>query len=151
LPAPDRWCGRWLRARLGAEAGEASPWLSAKTLGPGEAKGIVYFVHGYAPEAPRSFQPMPHYLRTLSEKGWDMLAARVPLAMDGIRSYEVVTRGAAFMRRRVRELKAQGYKRVVLAGHSWGAWVRCSLPMTRILPATPCCSRPQHVRTSPRR
>lgn len=99
---------------------ETTPWLTAEKRGPAETKGIVYFVRGGGTKVD-AFVPVPYFIKTLSGQGWDTIAAKVP---QGIQANSVETLGpvAAFVRRRVGELKAQGYKRVVLAGHSSGAW-----------------------------
>jgi hypothetical protein len=38
-------------------------------------------------------------------------------------SYDTVPGAAAFIWQRAGELKAPGYKRVIIAGQSWGSWV----------------------------
>src|SRR5262249_36295966 len=82
-----------------------------------------YFVRGYSwpTKSLDGFLPVPHFMITLSENGWDTLTAKVPRTVSE-RGIEILSEGVAFMRRRVKELKNEGYKRVILAGHSWGAW-----------------------------
>jgi pimeloyl-ACP methyl ester carboxylesterase len=103
---------------------EATPWLVPENRGPAEAKGVIYFVRGFPKEslAPDSFVPVPHFMKSLSEKGWDVLGAKVPKGERGARATAVIAPVAVLMRRRARELKAQGYKRVIVAGHSFGGW-----------------------------
>ena len=108
-------------SRSELKLGETTPWLCAPNRGPAEAKGIIYFVRGYRTTID-SFVPVPYFIKTLSERGWDTLAANIPQSALSLVATDTLGAGAAFMRRRVAELKAQGYKRVVLAGHSWGAW-----------------------------
>jgi hypothetical protein len=102
---------------------EARPLLTTLTRGPSEAKGIIYFVSGFGgkTQAPATFRPLPYVIKTLSENGWDTISARVPAGVEA-RGVDIVRGGAVYMGRRMRELKTQGYKRVILAGHSWGAW-----------------------------
>jgi hypothetical protein len=100
---------------------EANLWLTANNRGPEEAKGIIYFVRGWAPKRLPSHVPGPYVLKTFSEGGWDVISASEPHGFPGLAT-DAVGRAAAFMRRRVSEFKKQGYKRVILAGHSWGAW-----------------------------
>jgi pimeloyl-ACP methyl ester carboxylesterase len=102
---------------------EGTPWLSSETRGPDAAKGVIYFARGYGwrVKTADDYLAAPYFLKTLSSNGWDVIVAKVPYSVSE-RGIELVPRGAAFLRRRVRELKAQGYKRVVLAGHSWGGW-----------------------------
>jgi pimeloyl-ACP methyl ester carboxylesterase len=100
---------------------ETSPWLCAPNRGPAEAKGIIYFVRGYG-TAIDTFVPIPYFVKTLSDRGWDTLTAKIPRNARAMLGAETVGPGAAFLRRRLSELKSQGYKRVVLIGHSWGGW-----------------------------
>lgn len=105
---------------------EFTPWL-VENAGPEKAKGVIYYARGWGQfECCRNrddFQMVPYFLRSLSLTGWDVLAAKIPEGPRSERASEAVPGGVAFLKRRVRELKAQGYKRVVLGGHSWGAWL----------------------------
>jgi pimeloyl-ACP methyl ester carboxylesterase len=105
---------------------EYVPGLIKPNGGPAKAKGIIYFVAGYgAPNNLNEFHFPPYVLKRLSDNGWDLIAARIPNRETDLGSeaaaYQVPS-GAAFVVRRLRELKAEGYKRIVLAGFSWGGW-----------------------------
>jgi hypothetical protein len=119
------------RARAGASASvvsskplrlvEFTPWLVKPARGPSTSKGLVYYVRGFYGKSPDTFRPAPYVLKTLSEAGWDVICAKVPQDVTSP-GYDVVANGAAFLRQRLKELKDKGYKRVILAGHSWGGW-----------------------------
>ena len=58
---------------------EFTPWLVQKPKGPGEAKGVVYFVGGASRGAPlTSGKATPYLLKTMSEGGWDIIGVRLP-------------------------------------------------------------------------
>jgi pimeloyl-ACP methyl ester carboxylesterase len=100
--------------------------LQKKKKGPSEAKGVIYYIRGYSP-APKPLKDMnfgPFFLSTLSERGWDVIAAQLPLDVShALPSAVYLPAAVRFARQRIKELKARGYKRIVLAGHSWGAWI----------------------------
>jgi pimeloyl-ACP methyl ester carboxylesterase len=101
---------------------EFHPWLAAPNRGPAEALGMIYFARGFPePNDREDVQPIPYLLKTLSDEGWDIVAARVP---SGLRhpGVEYVAEAASFLRRRTTDLKEQGYRRIILVGHSWGGW-----------------------------
>jgi pimeloyl-ACP methyl ester carboxylesterase len=104
---------------------EFAPALIKPNTGPTSAKGVIYYVDGYGKhEDDHRF--VPYYLKSLTDDGWDLIAARVPSAATAeaweADSYQVAG-GVAFVQGRLKEIKALGYKRVVLAGFSWGGWV----------------------------
>ena len=105
------------------------PLLVHAPNGPAKAKGLIYFIAGWAPEKAKVKKiALPFFITTLSTKGWDVIGAKVDnfnsLLLDN-KKYPVdfgVHRAALFVERRIRELKSEGYKRIILGGHSWGAW-----------------------------
>lgn len=102
---------------------EFQPWLAPANRGPAKAKGLIYFARGYPePDDREEVQPIPYLLKTLVDDGWDIISGRVPAGLKE-RGVEYAAEGASFLRRRMKELKAQGYRRIVLAGHSWGGWI----------------------------
>ena len=52
----------------------------------------------------------------------DVIAAKDQRIQPAM-SYDTVPGAAAFIWQRAGELKAPGYKRVIIAGQSWGSWV----------------------------
>jgi hypothetical protein len=104
---------------------ESTAWLIGPNKGPAQAKGVVYFVAGYSPGRPMidGFRMVPYFLKSMADDGWDVVRAKLPSDLVGpMLGVAYVGRGAQTIRERAAELKAQGYKRVVAGGHSWGAW-----------------------------
>jgi hypothetical protein len=106
---------------------EAAPSL-VKNSGPASAKGVVYFVRGYYPgePTPDRFNIVPYFLKSLNASGWDAIDARGPAREPDpgpARGLWMARRAEPFVGERLAALKAQGYRRVVLAGHSWGGWL----------------------------
>lgn len=127
--------GEKVRALVGAEANmpvvtskplplvEFTPWLIAAPRGPAAAKGVIYFVGGFESGGMLDgFHITPYFLTRLSDDGWDVVGAKAPRNEHVRFGAEIASGGAATIVRRIKELRAQGYKRVVAAGHSWGAW-----------------------------
>lgn len=102
---------------------EGTPWLAQPSKGPAAAKGIIYFVGGYSlgGRSRDDFRLSPYLLKSLSDDGWDIILAKLPHNVDGP-GFQFVGGGARTIERRAAELRAQGYKRVIVGGHSWGAW-----------------------------
>lgn len=88
-----------------------------KLLGPAAAKGAVVWSHGRSINAEDSLSPTPYYMAALQEAGWDALR------FNRMRDGDTLQDSAKTLVRYVHELKAQGYKRVVLAGQSFGAFL----------------------------
>jgi pimeloyl-ACP methyl ester carboxylesterase len=120
---------------------EFAPWLIKANSGPAKAKGLIYFVAGYrAPNNYDAFRFAPYLLKSLTDSGWDLVAARIPdretpLEGQGLASDFQVPGAAAFVLRRLLELKAQGYRHIVLAGFSWGAWTAMVAAQSADFPA----------------
>jgi hypothetical protein len=104
---------------------EATPWLAPPPRGPAGAKGVIYFVRGfrYPGGALDRFRMAPYLLETLADLGWDIIEAKLPQNIEnsGI-SYRLAGGVAATIAKRARDLRAQGYRRVVVGGQSFGAW-----------------------------
>jgi pimeloyl-ACP methyl ester carboxylesterase len=118
---------------------EQMPSLIKPNGGPGKAKGIIYFVAGYgAPDNLDEFHLAPYVLKRLTDNGWDLIAARIPNREASLGSeaaaYQVPS-SAAFVVRRLRALKSEGYKRIVLAGFSWGGWTALVAAQAEDFPA----------------
>jgi hypothetical protein len=96
--------------------------------GPADAKGVIYFIGGYSlgKHTPGRFGILPYFLRSLSTAGWDLVGARVPSGEPDpgpSRGLWMAWRAEPFVRERLSALKAEGYSKVVVSGHSWGAWL----------------------------
>ena len=131
------WRPKWSRASLGSGPASAAstpeniversfserqvklleftPWLVQKNKGPANAKGVVYFIAGSA-MVPLSVPlgPSQNFSKTLSENGWDVIEAKQPKDQtDSFSPRDDLDDAAVFLNRRVNELKAEGYKRVL--------------------------------------
>ena len=91
-------------------------------LGPAGAKGVVVYVPGGDGDADASPTDaiVPFYLGTAADQGWDVLKASVSTAAF---TGDMSERGAAVLNGKLRELRDAGYRRVVVAGQSVGAWL----------------------------
>ena len=93
------------------------PAFSEPARGPQQTKGVVVWSHGRSINSEDSQSPTPIYLKTLREDGWDVLRfnrlARVDSLGDSTKR----------LLDHVAELKQRGYKRVILAGQSFGAFL----------------------------
>jgi hypothetical protein len=87
-------------------------------LGPQAAAGVVVFAHGYSQSGgdPRGAQPPP-YLRAFNNAGFDVVRFDRDPAWD-VRRDEV----ADWLRAGLAELRRRGWRRIVAAGQSRGAW-----------------------------
>jgi hypothetical protein len=86
--------------------------------GPASALGLVIWNHGVSGSREQSHVP-PAYVATLMRAGWDVRR----IARDALNESNWTTAGALHVARTVEEAgkaKAEGYKRVVLAGQSYG-------------------------------
>src|SRR5690349_20137451 len=76
---------------------ERGPWLTMQ-IGPENAKGVIYYIRGWGfptGNGPMggvlldSFQLLPYFIKTLSEQGWDVIAAKYPNRPIAKRSSEL--------------------------------------------------------------
>ena len=99
----------------------AQSWLAAANptvppLGPRAALGAVVWSHGTNLDAEAFTAPSPPYLTTLRRGGWDTFR------FNRLRVDDSFTDSPRNLKSEVAKLKGVGYRRVVLAGHSSGAW-----------------------------
>ena len=106
-----------LLASASAFALGLEPAFPDPALGPGKAKGAVVWSHGRSIATEDSKSPTPAYLQALRDDGWDVMRferlSRGDTLSDSTR--RLVEHAAA--------LKNKGYKQVVLAGQSFGAFL----------------------------
>jgi pimeloyl-ACP methyl ester carboxylesterase len=106
---------------------ESTPPLVNKR-GPAVANGVIYSIRGYSPgrHMPDRFGILPYFLKSLNADGWDVVSARVPASEPDpgpSRGQWMAWRAEPFVRERLAALKAEGYRKVVVYGRSWGAWL----------------------------
>jgi pimeloyl-ACP methyl ester carboxylesterase len=85
--------------------------------GPQAAEGVIVFSHGYGgPQADRSRRLLPGVTAMLNDAGWDVMEFERDPAEDHVgASLPALSRALPMLHR-------AGYRRVVLAGQSRGAW-----------------------------
>jgi dienelactone hydrolase len=98
--------------------------LRVKNQTPTSAEGVIYYIDGTDVDMPvrDDFRATFPYIFSLNQRhGWNIISAKFPESAK--HADNAAPRAAAFLKNRVTELKAQGYKRVIVGGQSWGAWV----------------------------
>jgi pimeloyl-ACP methyl ester carboxylesterase len=93
------------------------PGFGGALLGSRHAKGVVVWNHGRSLADDDARSPTPLYLRALREAGWDVLRFDRPRAGD------TLDHSAQQLVGIVAQLKKQGYRRITLAGQSYGAFL----------------------------
>lgn len=88
-----------------------------QTRGPERARGVVVYSHGRSLVGEDSESPAPAYLKDMAKAGWDVLRFNRPSSED------TLSASALDLTRRADTLKAQGYRRVILTGQSFGAFL----------------------------
>ena len=106
-------------ALSGAPAGAVGldPAFSEALAGPDKAIGAVIWNHGRSINTEDSDSPTPPYLRVLRDAGWDVLR------FDRLRDGDTLTASTRRLVELVGQLKHKGYRRIVLAGQSFGAFL----------------------------
>jgi pimeloyl-ACP methyl ester carboxylesterase len=93
------------------------PAFPEPALGPGQSKGVVVWSHGRSIDTEDSRSPAPAYLRTLRDNGWDVMR------FDRLSRGDTLNDGTRRLVDYAGELKHKGYKQVLLAGQSFGAFL----------------------------
>jgi pimeloyl-ACP methyl ester carboxylesterase len=106
-----------LLASASAFAIGLDPAFSEPARGPQQAKGVVVWSHGRSINSEDSQSPTPVYLKSLREDGWDVLRFNRLAKVDSLGE------STRHLVDHVAELKQRGYKRVVLAGQSFGGFL----------------------------
>jgi dienelactone hydrolase len=88
-----------------------------KPLAPDVAKGAVIWSHGRSVNSEDSLSPTPYYMSLLQDSGW--AAYRLNRMRDG----DTLQDSSRALVQQVRQLKQRGYKKVVLTGQSFGAFL----------------------------
>jgi len=86
-------------------------------LGPTRALGAVIWNHGKPPFRGADGDMLPFYLDRLRDAGWDIFRLERDWSSDNL------VLSPAALRDKVGALYTQGYRELVLAGQSYGAWI----------------------------
>jgi pimeloyl-ACP methyl ester carboxylesterase len=106
-----------LLASASAWALGLDPAFPEPALGPGKAKGVVVWSHGRSITTEDSKSPAPAYLQALRQDGWDVMR------FDRLSRGDTLTDSTRRLVDYTAALKKKGYKQVVLAGQSFGAFL----------------------------
>ena len=105
---------------------ETKSWLVKPNRGPAQAKGVIYYLTGGFNPVNRTietYRSVPYYLKSLADDGWDVVRAKIPYDFPGYYNWLYLGGYMQTVQRRVAALHAEGYKHVVIAGHSVGGWM----------------------------
>src|SRR5262249_43606842 len=86
-------------------------------LGPERAMGVVVWNHGRSITVEDYESPTPPYLRALRDSSWDVLR------FNRLRDGDTLTASTRRLVDAVEQLKQAGYRRIVLTGQSFGAFL----------------------------
>jgi alpha-beta hydrolase superfamily lysophospholipase len=105
-----------------APLGHAQTWLApaypALALrGPTSASGAVIWSHGLSADSEDSEAPTPPFMARLRDGGWDIFR------LNRLRASDTFAGSARALVDEVHRLKQQGYRRVALAGQSFGGFL----------------------------
>jgi pimeloyl-ACP methyl ester carboxylesterase len=107
----------WLLASAPAVALGLTPAYPESAFGPGNAKGAVVWSHGRSINTEDSKSPTPAYLQVLRDDGWDVMR------FDRLSRGDTLSASTALLAEHTAALKQKGYKQVILAGQSFGAFL----------------------------
>src|SRR5579883_2803586 len=93
------------------------PAFPGRLLGPQRAMGVVVWSHGRSLSYEDYKSPNPPYLSVLRAAGWDVFR------FDRLRDQDTLSGSSRRLAAYADRLKAEGYRRVVLAGQSFGAFL----------------------------
>jgi pimeloyl-ACP methyl ester carboxylesterase len=86
-------------------------------LGPGHANGAVIWSHGRSSQTECARTATPDYIEAFGNAGWDTFRLNRPRSIDNLTDSGLALANAADA------LKQRGYRRIVLAGQSFGAFL----------------------------
>ncbi len=108
----------WLIA-IPARAGEPA-FVRAPEFphaGPASAKGALIWIHGTYGKDQTGPPGPPDFVARESAAGLDIWC------LNRTRTDDALDRGAEFLVRSIARLRDDGYRRIIVAGHSRGAWI----------------------------
>src|SRR5262245_53242191 len=106
-----------LLASAPAIARGLEPAFPEPATGAASAKGVVVWSHGRSINSEDSQSPTPAYLRALRDDGWDVMR------FDRLSRGDTLTDSTKRLIDHAAALKHKGYKQVMLAGQSFGAFL----------------------------
>src|SRR5579862_3108456 len=109
--------GLLMLSNVTAAAIGLDPAFHRNLLGPARARGAVVWNHGRSLDSEDYLAPTPPYLRALRDGGWDVFR------FDRLRDSDTLSASSRRLVAIVTELKHRGYRRIVLAGQSFGAFL----------------------------
>jgi dienelactone hydrolase len=86
-------------------------------LGAAKALGAVIWSHGRSVNSEDSTAPIPPYMTTLRDGGWDTFR------FNRLRANDTLGNSTQGLIEEVRRLKQEGYRQVALTGQSFGAFI----------------------------
>ncbi len=124
-----------LQAPAGPEYGPFAPMKGHFLRGPQASKGVIVWSHGKGSDDGRR-SPAHPYIRLLNNGGWDVYAfGRHP-------NDDSLSVGLSGVKRGMAAISGAGYKKVVLAGQSRGAWQSLSALAGPVYPFAVIASAP---------
>ena len=93
------------------------PAFKQDLVGPERALGVLVWSHGRSITVEDSESATPPFLRVLRDGGWDVLR------FDRLREGDTLSDSTRRLVDHVARLKHKGYRRIVLAGQSFGAFL----------------------------
>jgi dienelactone hydrolase len=88
-----------------------------KMLGPDSAKGALIWSHGRSVTTEDSLSPTPIYVGVLQKSGWDTFR------LNRMRDGDTLQDSTRALVRQIHQLKENGYRKIVLAGQSFGGFL----------------------------
>jgi len=110
----------WLALVSGVVFASDTPFVHAPQFadaGPGAAKGALVWLPGTHGRDQTGPSPPPDFVGREAAAGWDIRC------FNRDRRDDPLDRGAELLVRGVLGLRDQGYHRIIVAGHSRGAWI----------------------------
>jgi len=99
------------------EAAGLDPAFNQALIGPDQAMGAVVWNHGRSINTEDADSPTPPYHRVLRDAGWDVFR------FNRLRDGDTLTASTRRLVDLVGQLKHKGYRRIVLSGQSFGAFL----------------------------
>lgn len=93
------------------------PAYHQSLLGPQRAVGAIIWSHGRSLDTEDYKSPSPPYLRVFRDLGWDVFR------FDRLRDEDTLSESASRLVDIVADVKKHGYRRIALAGQSFGAFL----------------------------